>query len=492
MTAFLTLHMISDAEEALRSFTNSHLESLKWLGAVGLVVILSSLLSWALRSRERVVARIGGHSFTRWDLCRGVLITGDTGSGKTKSGVNRLLVELFRREPGWGGICINDKPNFHETLLAMARHFGREKDLVILRPGVGGLPPLHRFNPVSNASIPWLTYGKIVVDTAISQGQNRDQSFFRHQAQHLIAKALESLSVAGFDVTLENACQLLTNAADLDKCLGRLDAVASEPAQLLAELFREQFINAPPEQRGGVVGTVANYLSSYATAGVTGLINRDSTFSLSDIDKGKIICLSMPNELATERRYIATFLKQLFYLHVLSRFDRPAAESAKLNLLILCADEAQRFVTDSEDGLSDFNVIDRVREANAAVIMATQSTLSFVPPLGRDKAKVLALNLRNRIIFKAADEEDAVSSADFIGKRKHRKVTRNFGKNGSSTSTTEDEEHRFKPSVLRQLRQHEALVVHCERGARRRLLPPLEADGSVSSWFNYPWWRVGR
>ncbi len=480
---------IVSVQEAMRWIVEHCPQSLMWYGAAGMVVVLSAVLARFVQSRKQTVVRIGGRNFTRRDLCRGMLITGDTGSGKTKSGINRVLVELFRRDPTWGGICISDKSNYHETLLAMARHCGREKDLVILRPGVDGLEPVHRFNLVSNTRIPWLTYGKIVVDTAISQGQNRDQSFFRNQAQHLIGKAFEALSVGGFDVTLENALHILTNSADLENCLAQLKSVGSEPARLLVEHFREQFVNAPPEQRGGVVGTVANYLSSYATPGVSTLINRDNTFALSDVDCGKIIVIAMPQELATERRYIATFLKQLFYLHVLGRFDQGLSERAKLNMLILCADEAQRSVTDSEDGLSDFNVIDRVREANAAVIMATQSTTSFIPPLGRDKAKVLALNLRNRIIFKAADEDDAVQSADFIGKRKRRKVTRTYGKNGTSTSSTEEEEYRFKPSALRELRLCEAVVVHCERGARRRLLPPCEPDGSVSSWFQYPWWR---
>jgi hypothetical protein len=37
--------------------------------------------------------------------------------------------------------------------------------------------------------------------------------------------------------------------------------------------------------------------------------------------------------------------------------------------------------------------------------------------LGREKAGVFTLNLRNRLIFKAADEEGAVESADVLGKK---------------------------------------------------------------------------
>ena len=68
--------------------------------------------------------------------------------------------------------------------------------------------------------------------------------------------------------------------------------------------------------------------------------------------------------------------------------------------------------------MSDYNSVDVIREAQGTVVAAAQSSTSFVPPLGKDKAKVLTLNLRNRMIFKAADEEGAVESADFLGKKK--------------------------------------------------------------------------
>jgi len=43
--------------------------------------------------------------------------------------------------------------------------------------------------------------------------------------------------------------------------------------------------------------------------------------------------------------------------------------------------------------------------------------LRVIPPLGNDKSKVLTLNLRNRMIFRSADEADAVQAADFLGKK---------------------------------------------------------------------------
>ena len=165
------------------------------------------------------------------------------------------------------------------------------------------------------------------------------------------------------------------------------------------------------------------------------------------------------------------------------RFDKPADERRRHNLLILWADEAQRFVTASEDGMSDYNCIDLIREARATVVAAAQSSTSFIPPLGREKARVFTLNLRNRLIFKAADEEGALESADFLGKK--RVIKKSWGYHGGriSRNYSEQEEHKIKPHRLRNLQKHNCVLVHSERGHRRKLLPPIDPNGKVSAWF---------
>jgi type IV secretory pathway TraG/TraD family ATPase VirD4 len=205
------------------------------------------------------------------------------------------------------------------------------------------------------------------------------------------------------------------------------------------------------------------------------------------IDDGKIILVTMPQKFQTERRYVNTFLKLLFYNHALRRFDKSKADRADDNLLILWADEAQRFMTASEDGTSDYNCVDVIREAGATIVAAAQSTTSLIPPLGNDKSKVLTLNLRNRIIFRSADEADAVQAADFLGKKQV--VKRSWGSSAGKRTVnySEIEEHKIKPHLLRSLRDHECVLVHCEKGFQRITLPPLEADGETPKWF--PLWR---
>ena len=439
--------------------------------------------------KRKVIVRLRGLSWTREDFCRGWLITGDTGSGKTRSGITPLLYQVFKNEPGWGGVCIDDKGLYWETLSEMAAHFNRQNDLILLQVkpdnAAPGWAPRHTYNLTSDRSIPASTYAKFVVDTASSLGQAGDKGFFKNQAQTHIAKALETLYEIRADVTLENAYSLLLDEKDMNEALNDLlDGYATERRNTLYDHFKNRFLNQPAEQIGGVKETIANYLQHFLSPEITQVFCPSrNTFDFSEIDRGKIICVAMPQKFQTERRYVNTFLKMLFYTHVLRRFDKPKEQRRDDNLLILWADEAQRFMTASEDGMSDYNSVDVIREAQGTVVAAAQSSTSFVPPLGREKAKVLTLNLRNRMIFKAADEEGAVESADFLGKKKFIKRTWGFSYGRTTSNYSEQEEHKIKPYVLRSLPKHTCVLVHAERGFKRAQLPPIEPDGKICSWF---------
>ncbi len=440
----------------------------------------ASLVIQLLRKpKKHIVVRLAGFSWTRDDFCRGWLITGDTGSGKTRSGITRLLYQVFQNEPTWGGLCIDDKGIYWETLSQMAKHFGREDDLILLqvRPdeAASTWQPRHTYNLTSDRSIPFNTFAKAVVDTAASLGQAGDKAFFKNQAQTHIAAALETLREIGADVTLENAYHLLLDQSDLDEAM--TDLASSHQTMRrreLAEHFTNRFLSQPPEQIGGVKETIANYLQPFITPEIAQVFcAAGNSFDFADLDRGKIVCVAMPQKFQMERRYINTFLKMLFYTHALRRFDKPADERQRDNLLILWADEAQRFVTASEDGMSDYNCIDVIREARATVVAAAQSSTSFIPPLGREKARVFTLNLRNRLIFKAADEEGALESADFLGKKRVIKKSWGYHSGKMSRNYSEQEEHKIKPHVLRNLR--EAHGCRCPLRAR----PSQEAAAAI-------------
>jgi hypothetical protein len=460
-------------------------------GAIGLALFAALVL--LAPGRRSVVARLGGLAWKKTQFCRGWLITGDTGSGKTSSGINQLAHQVFQNEPTWGGLCIDEKGVYWETLAAMAKHYRREHDLIQLRIRTDGLEPdwapEHRFNLTGDRSIPFTTYAKFVVDTATSLGQGGDKGFFKSQAQTHIAHALEFLYELKRPVTLLGVFELLSDRVLLEEEMENLEGLieTSRRAAVYAH-FANRFLNQPEEQSGGVRETISNYLQYFLTPEVAEVFcTEESTFDFAGIDQGKIILTTMPQKFQTERRYVNTFLKLLYYTHALRRFDRAKAARANNNLLILWADEAQRFMTASDDGTSDYNCVDVIREAGATIVAAAQSTTSFVPPLGNDKSKVLTLNLRNRMIFRAADEADAVQAADFLGKKRVVKRSWGFSAGKRNVNYSETEEHKIKPHKLRSLRDHECILVHCENGFRRTVLSPLEPNGEIAHWFKRRW-----
>lgn len=146
------------------------------------------------KSRQ-TTASLGGFNWNRNDFCRGWLITGDTGAGKTFA-INALLHSVFQHEPDWGGLCCDEKGIYHETLVPMARKYGRENDLLLLqtRPDHAAeqwAPPA-RFNLLSDPSVPWSTYATVIVDTAsaLTSGAE-DKGFFKTQAHANIGRGIQ-------------------------------------------------------------------------------------------------------------------------------------------------------------------------------------------------------------------------------------------------------------------------------------------------------------
>ena len=124
----------------------------------------------------------------------------------------------------------------------------------------------------------------------------------------------------------------------------------------------------------------------------------------------------MPQKFASERLYINTILKLSYYFHALSRFDKPAEERAKSNL-VLSADEGQEILTAAESAFADHRASGVIREAGATMIIATQAYTSIHGVLDKRHADVLMLNLSNEIIFTVANHDSAAIASKNIGER---------------------------------------------------------------------------
>jgi hypothetical protein len=463
-----------------------------------LPLLLSMPGSWFFAPRahsggQRTTARLAGLEWDLNDFCRGWLITGDTGSGKTYA-VNLLMHSVFQHHPDWGGLCCDEKGIYHETLTRMATRYDREHVLVLLqtRPDYtheDWIPPA-RFNLLSDHSIPASTYATVIVDTAsaLTSG-SEDKGFFKTQAHVHIGQGIQLFRLLSLTPAMHHLLDVLQHQQILKAMLQQLEPLKDrgEPgARECYEHFWSGYLRQPAEQLGGVIATICNYLSYFTNPDIVEVFGAETnSFEFASLDEGAIICVSMPQKYQTERRYIMTLLKLLFYTHALRRFDprgehqRPLEED---NLLICWQDEAQRFITES-----DCNV-DILRQARTTTVMATQSKTSLLPALGsRDKADVTTLNLRNRIIFKAADCRCAETSADFVGKRMIWKKSYTRGRSGNSITRTREEEYLVKPYELMSLPKFTAVIKHCDKRFMKQILHPLEPDGTRPRW--YGWWR---
>jgi hypothetical protein len=433
----------------------------------------------------------------------------------------------------WGGLCIDEKGLFWQTLSPMARHYKRAHHLMLLQTRPDWAPPewkpSARFNLLSDPKIKPSAYAKAIVDTAASvAGGSDDKGFFKTSAQKWIEASIDlQWGVREFQIanglaiknailpSLKRCLSILTSIDTYRDWLmeenvlqpekpSKQPAAAGAPsaaaAKKLAGLVPDdpRFLSAlperlrktlidfrkywsqPPDQLGGVVGTIDNYLTYFSGDDVAEVFCADNTFDIKDIDRGMILLVAMPQKLQTERRYVCTLLKLLFYQHVLSRFDlrHDADRWENKNVLICWQDEAQRFVTEADGN------VDVIRQALGTTVMATQSLLSLFPPLGgKEKAEVILLNLRNREIFRVADEESARITADFIGKHEIKRQDRSVSGQGTTINYRTEEQHKIKPTVLRSLPKHSAIVCHSDGHFRKVLIPPRDNEGRIAEWW---------
>ena len=244
-----------------------------------------------------------------------------------------------------------------------------------------------------------------------------------------------------------------------------LEDLLPTPRRLaLQEHFHNRFLNQPDEQLGGVRETIGNYLQYFLTPEIAEVFcTGESTFDFSAIDQGKIILHDHAAEIP-DRTPLCEHVSETALLQscACAASTNPKPNAPMTILLILWADEAQRFMTASEDGTSDYNCVDVIREAGATIVAAAQSTTSFVPPLGNDKSKVLTLNLRNRMIFRAADEAGRRSKRRFsrqetgretlLGlqrRQAQRELQRNRGTQNQTAQTPQSPRPRVRACPLR-------------------------------------------
>src|SRR5262245_16700081 len=105
---------------------------LSW-AAIGTCALFAIGTLFAAEAGTKPVVRLAGLTWSMEDFVRGWLITGRVGSGKTRCAINTITFQVFKNVSGWGGICLDQKGLYWETLVKMAAYFHRQHDLILLQ-----------------------------------------------------------------------------------------------------------------------------------------------------------------------------------------------------------------------------------------------------------------------------------------------------------------------------------------------------------------------
>jgi type IV secretory pathway TraG/TraD family ATPase VirD4 len=454
--------------------------------AMGAVGIGAWLLYCALRpwwtSKHRAVLRLWGLEWTRDEVCSHFFITGATGTGKTARAVVPIIHGLRSTLRDTGILAVDSKGALWRPLAEMAKALGHENDLRLIRvrpthvPMADWQPPL-RLNLLEDRAVPWSTYAKMLVDTATAAGQRGGQAFFKESARDVITHAMQLLDLLGEPVTLDQVYDAICSSHRMSHLRKELEKLAEsdKPTQAAAKLEQQYFndlMAQPPEQRGGTVFTVANYLRAYIPPDIAQVFcSKVPNFSLREIDEGQLICLSVPQTFQVERKYLNLLCKQLFFLHAFRRFDLDADEMHRRNVIVLVLDEGQKTTLVSEDGFADHTTVDELREAGVCLISATQTPLSLYAAFDTEtKADVFMANLRTQIHFRAADEKGAKILSDKMGGREGKKHSGGYAGGKPSSTWQFQNMPWFKPVDLQALPEGRAIVRHPSNRGRPCLL----------------------
>lgn len=449
-----------------------------WLSVISMIVSIwiafEILFAWN-ESAQGIVLRLWGFAWTRDEACCHFFITGATGTGKTARAVVPIVHGLRSTLPETGILAVDSKGALWKPLSAMARSLGHEDSLRLIRvrpthiPPPSWTPPL-RLNLLAMPDVPWTTYAKIIVDTATAAGQRGGQAFFKETARDVITHAMHALEAADLPVTLANVHDMICVSTELAMVLARLAERPGRAAEAELQYFRD-FAEQPPEQKSGTVYTVANYLRPYTPPDIAEVFcSVDPNFSLTEVDDGRLICLSIPQTYQVERRYLNLISKQLFFLHAFRRFDLDPDELQRRNMIVLVLDEGQKTTLVSEDGFSDHGTVDELREAGVCLISATQTPLSLYAAFETErKADVFMANLRTQVHFRAADEKGAKIISEKMGGREIRKYSGGVSAGRASRNWQMVDEPWFKPTWLQALPEGEAVIRHPRRIGKPRV-----------------------
>ncbi len=358
-------------------------------------------------------------------LYQNVLITGSIGSGKTSGAIARLTYNLIKS--GKGGLILDVKGNFVDTVNVMAKRLGKSQDICIISKNSNW------YFDLLDETISCLELANRLkqVITLLSTNNNSD-SYWLDKVENvlmnviIILKYMDSLNLMALHrlisednflkQTLEEVKIKLKSQIPDDKTAFELAGAISFLENEFLKLDSRVNTIIKSEITRLTIPIVTDY-DVYNQFCVQGDKQKIS------FENGKIIILSINiGENKALAKIIATFVKLAFQKYILSNIS-----SSKPTFFI--ADEFQEFCN-----TDDAHFLSLSREAKCINIISTQSYSSLKNALkDQNAANVIIQNLVNKIWFRNDDNYTIAEVVKQLGKINVTKENRTISEAGQES-----------------------------------------------------------
>ena len=428
-------------------------------------------------TEDSIACRLGGEKWTEDEYNHNWLITGKTGSGKSAGGIMNLLKQAFLRMPAWGGLIVDTKGDILQMTRELADKNGRTDDIIAVDASNSGMtshrfnliqPEIPRrvyaklildkqnldaqtaklASDAIRASLELTDFLEIAFKP---EGGNRSKCIeaINNSRIRLLAAKEDGLSLQA-GKSLETSFDFMASGGDpklhykeilpletysslastdrllIDRRSMRLNIIAAKA--IIAE--SNGTISGQAMQTGeAAIKTLEEILSVPESESLLRdlpislfppideieetFCAPESTFSMKSMDRGSIIHIEIPHGFENARRIALTVIKQLFYIHALSRLDDPDGVEKK-NQLLIWADDARGIMVNDPTCGCDKDFLDKLGAVKACAIFAMHSPLSLAAHTSQENMKILMFMIKNQIHFKT-DEKSAEAIAESTG-----------------------------------------------------------------------------
>jgi hypothetical protein len=441
-----------------------------------LFVPLKSVPIWT-PDLELMAFNGGADTWRLNDACQGVLVLGQSGSGKT-SGSGQALAETYLNH-GFGGLVLTAKESECGLWQHYAERTGRSEQLCIVRPG-----GKFRFNFLGyQAGLPDDQGGSTedVVDLfhSIIEAKNKGKPpvsdrYWEDAATQIARNAVRIFRGAKAQFTLDALREFMIEAPN-DKeeaetgqwqqtpLFGKLVAEAQRrtkdtPEHVSVDEARRYWIREYPaiplKTRAGIVSHLTSLLDVFFDPTIWDLFCTETTITPQAVFDGAIILLDLPTERFESVGRIAAIIWKRFFQMAVRRRNDP--DDSRRRPVFLWADEAQNFYSEH-----DSNFQATARSARCSTVYLSQTISAFQTmagggEIGKQHVNAFMGNLVTKIFHAQNDPETNRWSAEIIGRGTKYRATLQHGgeehQGGQRVSNSETIDFLVQPAEFMNLR----------------------------------------